>query len=274
MKPSVKMVMLVGALFFVGVTTGCSLLPRKPALTWHLLLQIDAPITERQSLVNKALVVIQSRLDAVGVQNFEVKAQGSPEDGRLLVRLPTMPNPDRLKELITAAGKLELVHIISLPSPNPLQSYKTQEEAIASITTKGVIPRQFRVLPFNDPADTTAESTQKWLVVGATPIVTGADLRNASSFRGASADRYEIMFSLNKAGAEKFGTWTASNINEYLGVVLNDEVKSAAFIKSQISDSGQITGHFTREMAEDLALVLKSGALPAHLTIVEDQIEK
>jgi preprotein translocase subunit SecD len=57
-------------------------------------------------------------------------------------------------------------------------------------------------------------------------------------------------------------------------VVLNDEVKSAAFIKSQISDSGQITGHFTREMAEDLALVLKSGALPAHLTIVEDQIEK
>ena len=79
---------------------------------------------------------------------------------------------------------------------------------------------------------------------------------------------------MKKNGAEKFGAWTGANVDEYLGVVLNDEVKSIAFIKGQIFDSGEITGRFTRQSAEDLALVLKSGALPAPVTIVEEHIDK
>ena len=79
---------------------------------------------------------------------------------------------------------------------------------------------------------------------------------------------------MKKNGAEKFGAWTGANVDEYLGVVLNDEVKSIAFIKGQIFDSGEITGRFTRQSAEDLALVLKSGALPVPVTIVEEHIDK
>ena len=75
-------------------------------------------------------------------------------------------------------------------------------------------------------------------------------------------DVYTILFSLKPTGAEKFGEWTASHINEYMAVVFNDEVKSVAYIKSQITDSGEIAGHFTRQAAEDVALLLRSGALP------------
>jgi protein-export membrane protein SecD len=265
---------LTATLLFVSVTTACSLWRRKPALTRHLVLQIDAPTTEREALVKKALVVIQKRLDAVGLRNFEVKPEGPPEDGRVLVRLPAASDADRLKDLITAAGKLEFVHVISPPSPNMLQTYATRDEALASITFNGTRPKQFRVLPFNQRDNPIASQSEKWLVVGSTPIITGDDLRTATAYPSRVGDSYDISFSLNKVGAEKFEAWTTANIHEYLGVVLNDEVKSTAFIKSTISDEGQINGNFTKQMAEDLALVLKSGTLPARLTIVEETIDR
>jgi preprotein translocase subunit SecD len=81
---------------------------------------------------------------------------------------------------------------------------------------------------------------------------------------------YEINFTLKPEAAEKFGAWTAANINQYLGVVFNDEVKSIAYIKSQIFDTGQIEGHYTKESAEDLAQILVSGPLPAAVKIVEE----
>jgi preprotein translocase subunit SecD len=84
------------------------------------------------------------------------------------------------------------------------------------------------------------------------------------------SEDYQIAFSLRPEGAEKFGAWTGSHINNYLGVVLNGEVKSIAFIKSQIYDQGEITGRFTRQSAEDLALVLRSGALPAPVRVIEE----
>jgi len=83
-----------------------------------------------------------------------------------------------------------------------------------------------------------------------------------------------ISFSLAPEGAQKFGAWTGAHIKDYLGVVLNGEVKSIVYIKSQISDQGEISGRFTKESAEDLALILRSGALPAPVKIVETRDSK
>ena len=66
-------------------------------------------------------------------------------------------------------------------------------------------------------------------------------------------------------GAVKFGDWTSKNIGAYMAVVLNDQVKSAPYIKSRIDDQGQIDGRFTKSSADDLVLTLKSGALPAKI---------
>jgi preprotein translocase subunit SecD len=79
---------------------------------------------------------------------------------------------------------------------------------------------------------------------------------------------------LKPAAAEKFGAWTGAHINKYLGVVLNGEVRSIAYIKSQISDHGEISGRFTKQAAEDMALILRSGALTAPVKIVEEGAKK
>jgi preprotein translocase subunit SecD len=105
--------------------------------------------------------------------------------------------------------------------------------------------------------------------------VDGSELRDASALSLGDRDNlgatYNIMFSLTSAGAQKFGDWTGKNINNYLAVVLNDEVKSAAYIKTQILDQGQIDGRFTKQAAEDLALIMKSGYLPATFQLIDEK---
>ena len=114
-----------------------------------------------------------------------------------------------------------------------------------------------------------------WVVVESPAIVDGSELRNASAVQtSADSEAYQIAFSLRAEGAEKFGSWTGAHINNYIGVVLNGEIKSIAFIKSQINDQGEITGRFTKQSAEDLALTLRSGALPVPVKIVEEGANK
>ena len=125
-----------------------------------------------------------------------------------------------------------------------------------------------RVLPYVESIG--QDEPTKWVVVESPAIIDSSDLRTASAVPRRDSDDYYIQFMLKKAGSDKFGAWTGANINEYLGVVLNDEVKSLAFIKSQISDQGVISGRFTKQSAEDLALVLKSGNLPFPVKIVNE----
>jgi preprotein translocase subunit SecD len=80
-----------------------------------------------------------------------------------------------------------------------------------------------------------------------------------------------INFSLKPSGAQKFGEWTGANVNQYMGAVLDGKVKSIAFIKSQIFDSGQISGRFTQQSAEDLARTLRSGSLLAPIEYQEER---
>ncbi|MEJ7618121.1 MAG: protein translocase subunit SecD [Pyrinomonadaceae bacterium] len=103
-------------------------------------------------------------------------------------------------------------------------------------------------------------------------IIDGSELRNAEAVpQNGRNDAFQISFALKPAGAQKFGAWTGANVNQYMGVVLSDEVKSIAFIKSQITDQGQIDGRFTQDSAKDLALTLRSGALPARLVYQEER---
>lgn len=267
----------VALVVFIPLSAGCVF--RKQPLTWHLTLEVDPGAPERDAAVSQTVKVLQARLNAVGVGRFEVKPQSN---GRIQVDLSATKDPERLKALLTAGGKLELTHVISPPSPAPVQTYPTKEEATASLNSGGTVPANRRVLLFaerddvDDPPGGASDipRLRKWVVVESPPIVSGSDLRTASAVPSPGGENYEIVFSLTQAGAQRFGSWTGANINEYLGVVLNDQVKSIAFIKSQIMDSGVITGRFTKESAEDLALVLKSGALPAPIKIVDERIDK
>jgi preprotein translocase subunit SecD len=232
-----------------------------------------------EQATEQAKKIIESRLDAVGVAEPLVQRHGSQSSHQILVQMPGIQDPERVKQLLKAESKLELVHIVSPPSPQPSQTYATEEEAKASLG--GTIPQNRRIVPYAERNEPTAagqkpedqNATQKkWVVVESPAIINGSELRNASAVQGrGGADDYQISFALKPTGAEKFGAWTGANINEYMGVVLNGEVKSIAYIKGQISDQGEISGRFTKQSADDLALTLRSGALPASIEYMEER---
>jgi preprotein translocase subunit SecD len=126
--------------------------------------------------------------------------------------------------------------------------------------------------------DTANQPQQKpppqYVVVEYPAVVDGEELRDASAYsptQNPNGSDFQINFSFKPTGAQKFGEWTGRNINNYMGVVLDGEVKSAAYIRSQIFDQGQIDGRFTQDAANDLVLTLKSGALPAEIEYQEER---
>lgn len=269
------LIVALGLPFIAGVVFGGWSIINKRKLAWHLVLEVDPKAPDRSAAVRQTVNVIDSRLDALGLANYEIRPEGDPANGRIVINLPATDDPERVKQIITTWGKLELVHVIGPPSPALFQTFATREEAAASFASSGGTEQTRRVLPFADRDEVSPSAPNRWVVVESPPIVTGVDLRNASAvnYRGDD-DHYQISFSLKPAGAEKFGAWTGANINQYLGVVLNDEVKSIAYIKSQIFDQGEITGRFTKQSAEDLALVLRAGALPVPVKLVEETVNK
>jgi len=231
-----------------------------------------------EKAVDQALKIIDSRLNATGVIEPTLQRHGAAGSNQILLQMPGLQDPERIKGMLAGESKLELVHVVGPPSPSPIQKYNTKEEAMASLG--GTVPPNRRVLPYKDEPTTSGQQQEDpnapkvtyWVVVETPAVVDGEQLRDAQAVSRTQQDNdYQIAFSLKKDGADKFGAWTGQNINQYMGVVLNDEVKSIAYIKSQISDSGEISGSFTKQSAEDLALTLRSGALPAPIEYQEER---
>ncbi len=247
-------------------------------IVWTLPPSAQSQITEQAT--EQAKKIIESRLDSVGVAEPLVQRHGSQSSHQILVQMPGIQDPERVKQILKADSKLELVHVVSPPNPQPFTTYGSEDEAKASLG--GTVPTNRRVLEYaqqkeptaagETPAADAAAKGKRWVVVESPGVVDGSELRTAAATQmQGGGDSFAISFSLKPAGAEKFGAWTGANVNEYMGVVLNEEVQSIAFIKSQISDSGEISGRFTKQSAEDLALTLRSGALPASIEYMEER---
>jgi preprotein translocase subunit SecD len=267
-----RFIITLAILLFASLGLSCSRLPRRDSLTWRLVLQSDAAGADRDAVIGRTVKVIERRLDDLGIRNSRVVAEGTPLNGQIVVSLPNISDRERLKTIITAGGLLEMAAVVSPTSPSPVQTYKSKEEALISLGDKATDDR--RVLPYVEREDRTPglrSGEKSWVVIEVPAIVDGGDLRSASAIQSAgSTDDYQILFSLGPEGANKLGAWTGSHINNYLGVVLNGEVRTIVYIKSRISDQGEISGRFTKQSAEDLALVLRSGTLPAPVKVVEE----
>jgi preprotein translocase subunit SecD len=245
------------------------------AIVWSLTPTAQRALAEQAT--EQAHKIILSRREGVGVVEPLVQRHGAQSSHQILVQMPGIQDPERVKQLLKANSDLRMVHVVSPPSPSPAQTFNTQEEAVASLG--GTVPANRRVFPYSERNEpTTAGQTseapkeKKWVVVEWPAVVDGSELRSAAATQmQGGAEDFQISFAFKPAGAEKFGTWTGANINQYMGVVLNDEVKSIAYIKSQIFDQGEISGRFTRQSAEDLALTLRSGALPAKIEYQEER---
>jgi preprotein translocase subunit SecD len=183
--------------------------------------------------------------------------------GQIELRVSSDMQPDRVKDVLLSQG-LELRAVVSNPSPAPLESYATEAEA------KGVAGATRDVLPYSENDRGSQAPRRRFVVVERKPIVTGEQVRDARATQARVRDDYEIIFSLNPEGAYQLQSWTRTHINNYLAIVLNGEARSVAYIKSEISDSGVITGHYTKEQAEDIAHVLVTGNLPAPVEVIKE----
>ena len=242
------------------------------SINWSLPVAAQKILAEQA--VTQAERIIDSRINAFGVKEPTFQRHGATDSGQLLLQMPGVDDPERIKKLIGAESRLELMKIVSPPNPAPVQIYPTKEAAEQSIAGA----KNRRVLVYSDREETEAnkatadQQPKQYVVVEDPAVVDGNELRDASAVSRTGNDSdYQISFSFKPGGAQKFGEWTGKNIGNYMAVVLNDEVKSAAYIKSQIFDQGEISGRFSKATGEDLALTLKSGALPAQIEYQEER---
>jgi preprotein translocase subunit SecD len=245
-------------------------------VTWSLTGSAQRTLGDQAT--QQAMKIIESRINAVGVSEPTLQEHGGQGSHQILLQMPGIQDPERIKHLIVGESRLELMKVVGPSNPSPMQTYATEQEAIASLG--GQVPSNRRVLPYAERDEPTAagdtqpkpNQPKRYVVVEAPAVVDGSELRTAEALSRTGGDsNYEINFTLKPAGAEKFGAWTGANVGAYMAVVLNDEVKSAPYIKSQITDNGQITGRYTKQSADDMALTLRSGALPAKLVYLEER---
>lgn len=239
-------------------------------ITWDLPSPTQT-IFKEQAVV-QALTIIESRINEFGVKEPTLQRHGSPTSGRILLQMPGVDDPERVKKLIGSESRLSIMKAV-----DPYQPFPTREAAVQSLG--GTVPPNRAVLPYNEKDDATpqskdaaAQTPPQWVIVELPAVVEGSEMRDASAYSQSGGDtNYEINFSLKPEGAKKFGDFTTKNVGKYLAVRLNDEIKSVASINSPIFESGRITGRFSKTSAEDLALTLKTGSLPAEIEYQEER---
>ncbi len=242
-------------------------------INWNLSKQNQIKLGDQA--VEQAKKIIDGRINTFGVKESTLQNQGAKDSHQLLLQMPGVDDPERVKKLIGAESRLELMKVVGANNPSPITTYPSEDAAKQSLG--GTVPSNRLVLPFSERDDNAKTPNdpakpKTFVVLEKPAIVDGNELRDAQPIsRVANGNDYQISFSLKPGGAQKFGDWTGKNIGAYMAVVLNNEVKSAPFIKSQIFDQGQIDGRFSKVSAEDLALTLKSGALPAPIEYEEER---
>lgn len=216
----------------------------------------------REESVVQAQQTIERRVNELGVAEPSIARQGQAGD-QILVQLPGLDDVNRAKNIIGSPGLLELKLVEQGPFP-------TQEAALQAYTNN--LPPDLLVVPgTSDPATAggVPGSTVYYVLRRVAPI-TGRDLRSARPSLDQN-NQPAVSFTLSQDGARRMGTLTEQNIGRYLAIVLDSKVFSAPRIDGRITDSGQIFGSFTTQEAQDLALVLRSGALPAELDYLEER---
>jgi protein-export membrane protein SecD len=225
---------------------------------FYLVLAVKADAAQLDQNIAHTMAVIQRRCDSLAIY-CNAQRESGYNSNRIRLRVSTSLDRTRVKNVLLSRG-LELRAVISPPSPSPIESYDTQAEAAAAAARTGGEAMHVAENEQNE----NKHLTGKFVVLKREPIITGEDILDAgvATMRGRDED-YQITFRVKPDGAERFGSWTGANINNYLAIVWNGDVRSIAYIKSRITDSGEIMGRFTKQQAEDIALVLKSGNLPA-----------
>jgi len=193
----------------------------------------------KNSSLDQAIEIVRRRVDEIGTNEPNILKRGND---RILVELPGLDDPGRIKSLLGKTANLTFQFI----TQNSEESFGTEK------------------LIFEDESEE--------VIVSKRIILSGDNLVDAKPTMDTQTNETVVTFSLDRVGAKKFGKATSSGVGKRLAIVLDGKIISAPSVREPIlGGSGQISGNFTFQSATDLALLLRSGALPAPLSIIEER---
>jgi len=194
-------------------------------------------VSLNNTALKQSIEIIRRRIDDVGTKEPTILQRG---DKRILVELPGIDNPERVKELL---GKTAQLTFRLVSNDNEFGSEKL-------------------ILP----------ETNEELIVNKRVVISGDNLVDAQPKFDNQSNQPIVLFTLNRLGSQKFGKTTTENVGKRLAIILDDTIISAPQIREAITGgTGTITGGFSFQEATDLALLLRSGALPTPISIVEER---
>jgi preprotein translocase subunit SecD len=239
-------------------------LSSRPDNVWVLSMKPQALAELKNRSVQQAIETIRNRIDQLGVSEPVIEEHGLGQY-QILVQLPGVDDPARVKEIMQSTAMLEIRQAL-----DDGRAYSSEQEALSA--HGGVLPPDAVIMKGRSIGGQQSGSAPQevYYLISRASAVTGRDLRTAE----ASRDEYnkpDVKFILTGEGGRRFATFTGAHVGDKLAVVLDNKVQEVATIQEQIRDEGRITGSFTEQQAKDLSMVLRSGALPASIRYLEER---
>jgi preprotein translocase subunit SecD len=227
----------------------------KPAsqTDYRLTMKPTEALTLWQQTLAQTKNTIDKKINALGLTEATVQQRREDKNSELLVQMPGVDDPARVKQIIQTAAVLELYDVKGGP-------FASRQEALSQ--NGGVLPLGTKLIGAPTTGDQNSRGGGVYLVAR-TPVVRGPDIRDAKPQNGDLPNTWDTGFVLSQDAAKRFAAYTGSHINQRLAIVLDGKVLSAPTIQNQINDQGRITGAPSQQDAMDLALNLKAGSLPA-----------
>ncbi len=230
---------------------------------WNVSLkpQVDASIKQRA--VEQAIETIRNRIDQLGVSEPVIQ-EHSLGSYQILVQLPGVDDPARVKEVMQSTAMLEIRQ-----AQDNGRTYGSEQEALAA--HNGILPPDAIVMKgVSSHREGGDQGGDVYYVISRIAAVSGRDLRSAESGHEENGSP-DVIFTLTRDGGDHFYNFTSAHVGDYLAIVLDGKVQEVATIKEAIRDSGRISGSYTEQRTKDVAMVLRSGALPASIKYLEER---
>src|ERR1700686_3019749 len=231
-----------------------------PENTWVVSMKPQMLADLKNKAVPRGLDTIRSRVDQLGVSEPVIQEHGLGQY-QILVQLPGVDDPARVKEIMQSTAMLEIKQSLGGP-------YSSEQQALQE--HGGVLPPDAVLMPGKSIGSRNTEGGEAWYLISRASAVTGRDLRTAEPTTDENGQP-AVRFILTSEGGRKFYSFTSAHVGDNLAVVLDNKVQEVAVIKDAIHDTGVINGRFTQQETQDLSMTLRSGALPAGIKYLEER---
>jgi preprotein translocase subunit SecD len=233
-----------------------------PDNTWTMAMKPSILSDLRSKAVTQAIDTIRNRIDALGVSEPTIQEHGLGQY-QILVQLPGIDDPGRVKDIMQSTAMLEIKQ--QMGGPYPSEQAALQDKG-------GVLPADAILLPGHSmPGAEASGEGQAYYLVSRVSAVSGKDLRDAQASRDQNGQP-SVSFTLSGEGGQRFYNFTSNHVGDSLAVVLDNKVQEVANIKEPIRDRGEISGgRMSEQQAKDLSMILRSGALPASISYLEER---